>query len=97
MYGNNTLNTHGMENGRKGKGKHLTKMTPLTCHILRREDTAEGRAQGLLLHWTDLLFSIEEVIIRTKRIILPTVRRTPDWISFCYQANRLITLYGRYL
>lgn len=61
-----------MENGRKRKKeKHLTKketkkMTPLTCHILRGEDTAEGSAQGLLLHWTDLLCSIEGAIVRTK-------------------------------
>lgn len=77
----NMLNTHGMENGTKGnKEKTLddkvnnsikinkyinTQMTPLTCHILRGEDTAEGRAWGLL-HWTDLLCSIKGMIVRTK-------------------------------
>lgn len=46
--------------------KNKKKMTPLTCHILRGEDTAEGSARGLLLHWTDLLRSIEGAIVRTK-------------------------------
>lgn len=41
-------------------------MTPLTCHILRGEDAAEGRARHLLLHWTDLLCSIGGAIVRTK-------------------------------
>lgn len=83
------------EYGRKGKRKHLTKMTPLTCHILYRktQETGGGGTSSL----TDLLFSIEVVIIRTKRIVLPTVRQTPDWISFCYQVNHPITSHSCYL
>lgn len=46
---------------------------------------------------TDLLSPIEVVIIRTKRIMLPTVRQTPDWISFCYQVNHPITSRSCYL
>lgn len=74
-------------------------MTPLTCHILRGEDTAEGSARGLLLlHWTDLLCSIEGAIVRTRADRVTNSEAEPlDWISVCYRANRPITSYGRYL
>lgn len=54
------------KNTKKTHKKKIKKMTPLTCHILRGEDTAEGSARGLLLHWTDLLCSIGGAIVRTK-------------------------------
>lgn len=52
VYGNNALNTHGMEyGGKRGKkGKDLTKMTPLTCRVLQK-NTGERRVEALLLHW----------------------------------------------
>lgn len=79
------------------------KMAPLTCHILRGEDTAEGSARRLLLHWTDLSRSVEGAIGRTEADHVtnsearrgsppsPLPRPRPrDWISFGYRANHPI-------
>lgn len=99
MYGNNTVNTHEMEYGRKGKRKTLHKNDPTNMPHPASENTGDRRAEGLLQtsSLTDLSFPIEVVIVRTKRIVLPTVRQTPDWISFCYQVNHPITSHSCYL
>lgn len=105
MHGNNTLKytwdgewqekeKKKKNTRRKKKRKGKKNMTPLTCHILRGEDTAEGSARGLLLPWTDLLCSV----VRTKADQVTNGEADPlDWISFCYRANRPIASYGRYL
>lgn len=99
MYGDNTVNTHEMEYGRKGKKKTLNRNDPTNMPHPALRNTGDRRAEGLLqtASLTDLSFPIEVVIVRTKRIVLPTARQTPDWISFCYQANHLITSHSYYL
>lgn len=80
-----------MEYDRKGKKKTLNKNDPTNMPhpAFKKHRRQEGLLQTSLL--TDLSFPIEVVIIGTKRIVLPTVRQTPDWISFCYQVNHPIT------
>lgn len=73
-------------------------MTPLTCHILRGEDTAEGSARELLLHWTDLLRSIEGAIVRTKADHVTNSEADPlTGFHFVIGPISPITSYGRYL
>lgn len=95
MYGNNALNTHGMEyGGKRGKkGKDLTKMTPLTCRVLQKKHRGE-EGGGTSSSLADLSFSTQVVIVATEHVVLPTLRKTPDWISFCYQVNHPITSHG---
>lgn len=95
VYGNNTLNTHGMEDGRKRgkKGKGLTKMTPLTCHVLQKKHGRE-EGGGTSSSLTDLSFSTQVAVVAAEHVVLPTRRKTPDWISVCYQVNHPITSHG---
>lgn len=80
----------------KEKRKHLTKMTPTNMPRPASRNAGHRKAEGLLQAslLADLSFPIEVVIIRTEHIVLPTVRQTPGWISFCYQANRPITSHS---
>lgn len=58
-----TVNTHEMDYGRKKKRKHLTKMSPLTCHVLhQKKPTGDRRVKGLLKtsSLTDLSFPTED-------------------------------------
>lgn len=69
----------GKEKTKQNK-KHLTKVTPLTCHVLHWKNKGDRRADGLLLQTpslSDLSFPIQVVIIRTKHIVLPTSEADP--------------------